>query len=51
MIDEITDKKKNRPKKIYRPPELKEYGRIRDLTAGGSGRKTENHSHQRRRYP
>jgi hypothetical protein len=45
------DKKKKSPKKTYQPPELKEYGRIQDLTAGGSGRKPENHPHQRNRYP
>jgi hypothetical protein len=39
MQQHDADSKRRRP---YHPPELVDFGRLRDLTASGSGTKTEN---------
>lgn len=46
MTDTVEDNKKSHPKRDYQPPELREYGSIRELTAGGSRKNQENHSWQ-----
>ena len=47
------DKKKieQKARRPYRKPELLAYGTVKDLTAGGSGTKTENNITQLRRRP
>lgn len=48
MTDTVEDNKKSHPKRDYQPPELREYGSIRELTASGSSGKRENRGHPER---
>jgi hypothetical protein len=42
MTEGLRREKPRRPKKAYRSPSLVRYGRVRDVTAGGSGNANEN---------
>jgi hypothetical protein len=45
MEKKLIEKEQERPaaeKRVYTPPSLKSYGKLTELTAAGSGTKTEN---------